>query len=64
MADTYVAILNQNGGTMEFGAFKAAAQAQGVDVRLWLRAKHAGKLFTMITPEGVHMISVNPFPQS
>lgn len=60
MFDQYVAILNANGGTMEFSAFVEAAQAARVDARLWLRAKHAGVVFTWLTSDGKHMISVSP----
>lgn len=62
MFDKYVEILNANGGTMEFTAFVEAAQAAKVDARLWVRAKHAGKVFTWLTPDGKHMISVSPRP--
>jgi len=62
MGDQYVSILNQNGGTMEFGAFVNACRAVNVDPRLWVRVKHQGKLFTWIDGNGVHHISTSPQP--
>ena len=63
MGDKYVAILNSAGGTMTFPAFVAACQSQGVDARLWLRAKHEGKLFSWLDGKGGHVLSVSPRPQ-
>lgn len=62
MFDQYLEILNANGGTMEFPAFVEAAQAVRLDARLWLRAKHAGVVYTWLTSDGKHMISVSPRP--
>lgn len=60
MEQKYTEILNANGGTMTFELFVSACQQQGVDARLWVRAKHHGTVFTWITSEGVHMISTSP----
>ena len=61
MDKVYVEVLNANGGTMKFDDFVKAVREAGSDAKLWLRAKHAGKLFSWIDA-GVHYISTSPQP--
>ncbi len=62
MDDQYISVINAAGGTMEFSAFVDACRAAKIDPRLWVRVKHAGKLFTWIDASGVHHISTSPQP--
>lgn len=56
MFDTYVSIINANGGKMTFAAFVDKCHEAHVDARLWLRAKHAAVLNTWLE-NGVLMIA-------
>lgn len=55
MIEQYLEIINKAGGVMLFDEFRSAAQAQGVDIRLWLRAKHSGVLFTWLDAGQVYI---------
>jgi hypothetical protein len=57
MAEAYVSILKEAGGKMAFPDFVAACHQRGIDGRLWLRAKHAGVLFSYFE-NGVHVLSL------
>ena len=61
-ANEYARIISAAGGEMSFAQFVEECRAEKIDARLWLRAKHAGKLFSWIDGEGTLRVSVSPTP--
>lgn len=52
MFEKLVTVLTDAGGSMMFPAYVAEARARGLRPELWLRASHAGVLYTRFDDVG------------